>query len=289
MNSKISTNPIQVLSTKSKNEYLVLVNWYEEPVDASSINTTIYVVQAIQEGFNYQPRYDLEERIMAIQHASNQDAILALTTDGRILELSAGKTQLKTDIERFSNDMLVDKLRGVIWIAHDEGIAAVSNAGIRYIDLNTEINHLYRLNDGSLLAVGDKGLVLQLIDKEWQKIASVPTKKRLVSAFQSVDGTVWICGWGGVLFQWDLKSTWNRIKTRKDNDVVGIGQFKDEIYVCCNDGVCVVDDDELKLVKNTFSPVSCYTESHRMIFIGGGELIHFSGSSWTGGAFSISA
>lgn len=285
MNPDIQTNPLQVISTGEIDQFIILVNWYEEPVEVDSINTNILMMTLTPKGFNANLLYNLEERIMAIQHSPSRKSVLALTTDGRILELLSGQFQTKTNIDRFSNDMLVDAKREVIWIAHDGGIAAVSNTGTRYIEFGTEINRLYRLNDDSLIAVGDKGLVLRLIDDEWQKVASSPTNKRLVSAFQSQDGKVWICGWGGVLFQWDLKSSWKRIKTDKDY-VYSVGQLKNDIYVCCSGGVWMLDNNELKRVRDNFHPTRCYTDLDRLIFMGGGKLIHFNGSDWAGGDFN---
>ena len=139
-------------------------------------------------------------------------------------------------------------------------------------------------SEKEIYAAGRNGEIWIYDGKTWKQIDS-PTNRHLTNMCCAGNGSVYICGQGGVLIE-GRNGRWQVIQGGDfKEDIWGLTWFGDKLYLSTRASVYFLEDDKLKPVEmGDDKPSTCYHLSSAdgvMWSIGPKDVMSFDGKTWS--------
>lgn len=278
------TNLLNVIIGDGSDEYFILANWNDLPVEAEQINGCVVSVKSFADKFEWQTILSFDTWLFMIKRIACNSFVMS-TVDGDLIYITDGQAEtIKTDLGCSICDIWVINDRN-FWLACDDGLAHWNGQRIFEKIFSATIYAIHALSAYFAVAVGAEGIVLTFDGKTWREIDSSPTNKNLVGVFCVTQDQIFICGWRGALYKWDGKNNWEKIKfvSKFNSSEIYAGspvEYLGDVYVC-GDGCGLFKIHGNKAVQvETFYASRAIVINEKLVVTGGNLLHEFDGKKW---------
>jgi hypothetical protein len=149
--------------------------------------------------------------------------------------------------------------------------------------IGCSLNDLDGRDESLIIAVGDRGEIVERHDKTWRRVDS-PTNVSLERVSVAHSGTAWACGGAGTLLRgnadrWEVVSH----STRKDWVFWGLAILDEEPYVCSSDGLFRYHNaslEQVALPAMTGAPYRLAADSDSLWLLGYSDLWRYDRVTW---------
>lgn len=281
---KKESNLLKVVTGGGNDEYWVLANWNDVPLEPSEIHGCVVRIHSGADSFEWNTHFEMDEWFFSLQRLSPTSYVIG-TAAGYLVRVSGTTSELiQTNLDGGILDIWINS-ESNWWLAYGSGLAQYNGHTITPIWSGGRIHQIHGIGSEFAVAVGADGLILVFDGKSWREVDSPPTTRQLIGVFCVSKKQVFISGWNGALYEWDGKNAWKKIKFKgvsspSEINAGSMTQYMNEIYVCANDaGLFKIAGKNAELVQEIYSSrVAVVNE--KLIVTGENLFSEFDGENW---------
>jgi len=281
----MQTDLYRAIEGMQSNESLVLANYYPLPFDAEEVNSCVIEVKSFPDRTEWAPILQLPLLVQSITRLSaggfllsSDDGTLIKVINDTIEEIPLSLSSSITAIwERATDDYWICHGTGLV---HWDGRQTLSGALKK-----GQIFALHSLGPDFAIAVGEAGMVLAFDGQRWNEIDSVPTNKVLNGVVCVSPNEIYISGWQGVLYKWDGKAQWQKIKYVGDVDGSefsggSLAYYDGTVYLCADEyGLYRIAGKKAEAVETFFASRAMVVHD-KLIITGENKWNEYDGNEW---------
>lgn len=279
------SNFLNVISGDRDNEYFALANWNEVPVEPEKIHGCVVRINSNDDSFEWSVIFEMKEWFFVLKRINSHSYVIGTAADYLVRVSGVQSEIIQTGLAGGILDIWVIDDNNW-WLAYDSGLAHYNGSVVTPSWIGERIHKIYNLSPDFAVAVGASGCVVVFDGISWREVESSPTNQQLIGVFCASKNQVFISGWNGVLYEWDGKSTWKKIKftgvaSASDINADSIVRYLDDVYVCANDaGIFRINGKKAELAQKFYASRAVIIND-KLIATGGNLFVEYDGENWS--------